>query len=133
MISLTPGQQRLLLEPNLAHFVTLMPDGSPQSTPLWVDYEDGYVLVNTAEGRQKPRNVRRDARVSLSIHDRNNLGRYLEVRGRVVDLLHEGAYEHLGKLARKYAGPSALNPASPTETRVILKIEPLHTTGMGLD
>jgi PPOX class probable F420-dependent enzyme len=130
MIQLTPAQQRLLLEPNLAHLVTLNKDGSPQSTPLWVDYEDGYVLVNTADERQKARNVKRDPRVSLSVVDRHSLTNYLEVRGRVVELVYDGAYDHLGKLARKYAGPAARNPAPLTQVRVILKIEPEHTTGV---
>ncbi len=132
MIQLTPEQQRLLLEPNLAHFVTLMKDGSPQSTPLWVDYEDGYVLVNTAEGRQKPRNIARDPRVTLSVADRNNLQKYLEVRGVVVDVIREGAFDHLTKLAHKYAGPSARNPSPSSEVRLIFKIEPLHITSQGL-
>ncbi|HWC28966.1 MAG TPA: PPOX class F420-dependent oxidoreductase [Dehalococcoidia bacterium] len=131
MIELTPEQQRLLLEPNLAHLATLNRDGSIQSTPLWVDFVDGYVLVNTAEGRQKPKNVRRDPRVTLSVVDRNNGQRYLEIRGHVVELVHEGAYEHLGMLARKYAGPRANNPAPQTQQRVIFKIEPLHTTSSG--
>ena len=133
MIQLTPEQRRLLEEPNLGHLVTLMKDGSPQSTPLWVDFADGYVLVNTAEGRQKPRNIRRDPRVTLSVVDRNLLQRYVEVRGRVVDLIHEGAYEHLTKLAHKYAGPDARNPAPPEQQRVIIKIEPLHVSGALLE
>ena len=133
MIQLTAEQQRLLLEPNLAHISTLMKDGSPQSTPLWVDYVDGYVLVNTAEGRQKPKNVRRDPRVTLSVVDRNNLTRYVEIRGRVVELIHEGAYEHLTKMALKYAGPQARNPSPPDQVRVIFKIEPQHTTSLGLE
>jgi PPOX class probable F420-dependent enzyme len=132
LVELTPEQRRIIEEPNLGHFVTLMKDGSPQSTPLWVDYEDGYVLINTAEGRQKPRNIRRDPRVTLSVVDRNTLTKYVEIRGRVVDLIHDGAYDHLTKLAHKYAGPNARNPAPPEEVRVIVKIEPLHVSGMGL-
>lgn len=133
MLKLTPQQRRLLDEPNLAHFATLMKDGSPQSTPLWVEYDGEYILVNTAEGRQKPRNVRRDPRVTLSVVDRNAPTKYVEIRGRVVDLIHEGAYDHLTKLALKYAGPRARNPSPDGEIRVIVKIEPLHVTGMGLD
>jgi PPOX class probable F420-dependent enzyme len=133
LVKLTPNQRRLLEEPNLAHFVTLMKDGTPQSTPLWVDYDGEYVLINTAEGRQKPRNIRRDPRVTLSVVDRNAGGRYVEIRGRVVDLIHDGAREHLTKLAQKYVGPDARSPAPPEEVRVIVKIEPLHVEGMGLD
>jgi PPOX class probable F420-dependent enzyme len=133
VVTLTPEQRRLLEEPNLAHICTLMKDGSPQSTPLWVDFDGEYVLVNTAEGRQKAVNLRRDPRVTLSVVDRNQLTRYVEVRGRVVDLIHDGAYDHLTKLAHKYAGPDARNPAPPQEVRVIVKIEPLHVSGMGLN
>lgn len=133
MIKLTAAQRRLLEEPNLAHFVTLMPDGTPQSTPLWVDYDGEYVLINTAEGRQKPRNIRRDPRVTLSVVDRNAMARYVEIRGRVVDLIHEGADDHLTKLAKKYAGPDAGNPSPSGEVRVMVKIEPLRVEGLGLD
>jgi PPOX class probable F420-dependent enzyme len=132
LVKLTPEQRRLLEEPNLAHISTLMKDGSPQSTPLWVDYDGEYVLVNTAEGRQKTRNMRRDPRVTLSVVDRNALIKYVEIRGRVVDLIHDGAYDHLTKLAHKYAGPEARNPAPPEEVRVIVKIEPLHVSGVGV-
>ena len=109
-----------------------MKDGSPQSTPLWVDFDGEYVLVNTAEGRQKAVNLHRDPRVTLSVVDRNQLTRYVEIRGRVVDFIHDGAYDHLTRLAKKYAGPDARNPAPPQEVRVILKIEPQHVSGMGL-
>jgi PPOX class probable F420-dependent enzyme len=133
VVKLTPAQRRLLDEPNLGHFVTLMKDGSPQSTPLWVDYDGEYVLINTAEGRQKPRNIRRDPRVTLSVVDRNTTTRYIEIRGRVVDLIHDGAFEHLTKLTRKYAGPDAKNPSPPGQVRVIVKVEPLHVSGNVLD
>jgi PPOX class probable F420-dependent enzyme len=128
MIELTAEQQRLLLEPNLAHIATINKDGSPQSTPLWVDFVDGYVLVNTADDRQKAKNVKRDPRVSLSVTDRKNLSKYVEIRGRVVELIYDGAYDHLTKMAHKYAGPQARNPAPSKQVRVIFKIEPLHTT-----
>jgi PPOX class probable F420-dependent enzyme len=133
LVELTAGQRRLLEEPNLAHLVTMMKDGSPQSTPLWVDYEDGYVYVNTAEGRQKAVNMHRDPRVTLSVVDRASMGRYVEVRGRVVEMIHEGAYDHLTKLAEKYFGPGTKNPSPPGEVRVICKIEPLRVQGVGVD
>jgi len=133
LVTLTPGQRRLLQEPNLAHLATLMKDGMPQSTPLWVDFEDGYVYVNTAEGRQKAINMHRDPRVTLSVVDRNSMGKYVEVRGHVVEMIHEGAYDHLTKLAEKYFGPGTRNPSPQGEVRVIVKIEPLHVEGVGLD
>jgi PPOX class probable F420-dependent enzyme len=125
-------QQQLLREPNLAHVVTIMSDGTPQSTPVWVDYADGHVLINTAEGRQKARNLHRDPRVALSVVDRNRFGNYVEVRGRVVEMTVEGADEHYAALARKYFGPDAKPRITPGEQRIIVKIEPSYVGGMFL-
>jgi len=130
MPELNERQQQLLLEPNLAHVVTLMKDGMPQSTPVWVDYADGQVLINTAEGRQKARNLAREARVALSVVDRNRLGNYVEIRGRVVEMTREGADEHYAFLARKYFGPEAKPRLTPGEQRIIVKIEPSYVGGM---
>jgi PPOX class probable F420-dependent enzyme len=129
MVQLTPDQLKLIEETNLAHLVTLMKDGSPQVTPLWVDHDGSHILVNTAEGRQKPRNLARDRRVALSITDHANPYRYIQVRGRVVEITREGAREHIIKLARKYMGRETQYPERPGEVRIILKIEPEHVTG----
>jgi PPOX class probable F420-dependent enzyme len=125
MAELTEGVRRLLEEPNLAHFVTLMPNGSPQVTPLWVDHDGTHVLINTAEGRQKPRNLARDPRVALSVVDRNSPYRYVQVRGRVVEITREGAFEHICKLSEKYTG-SANYPRRQGEQRIIVKVLPEH-------
>jgi PPOX class probable F420-dependent enzyme len=130
VVELNEKQQQLLKEPNLAHVVTLMKDGTPQSTPVWVDFAGGYVLINTAEGRQKPRNLRRDPRVALSVVDRNRFGNYVEVRGRVVEITTEGAEEHYAAMARKYLGPEAKPRMAPGEQRLIVKIEPSYVGGM---
>jgi PPOX class probable F420-dependent enzyme len=129
MVQLTPEQRALVQAPNLAHFVTLMKDGSPQVTPVWVDCDDTHVLINTAEGRQKPRNLARDKRVALSIADQNDQQRYIQIRGKVVETTHEGAREHIEKLARKYRGPDARYPHREGEQRVIVRIEPEHVEG----
>jgi PPOX class probable F420-dependent enzyme len=129
MVQLTPDQLKFIEDTNLAHLVTLMKDGSPQVTPLWVDHDGSHILVNTAEGRQKPRNLARDARVALSITDHANPYRYIQVRGRVVEITREGAWEHINKLARKYMGRDAQYPERSGEVRIILKIEPEHVTG----
>jgi len=131
-VTLTAAQRALLEAPNLAHFVTLMKDGSPQVTPVWVDYDGAHILVNTAEGRQKPRNLARDNRVALSVVDANDPYRYLQVRGRVVEMTREGAWEHINKLARKYRGPDARYPERPGEVRIIVKIAPEHVSGRGV-
>jgi PPOX class probable F420-dependent enzyme len=125
MAELPEGVRKLLDEPNIAHFVTLMPNGSPQVTPLWIDHDGTHVLINTAEGRQKPRNLARDPRVAISVVDRNNVYRYAQIRGRVVETTHEGAYEHICKLSQKYTG-NADYPRREGEQRMIVKVLPEH-------
>src|SRR5437899_3480027 len=83
---------------------TLMPDGSPQVTPVWCDFDGEYVIFNSAKGRQKDRNVRRDPRVALAIMDPENPYRYLEIRGHVVEITEQGADTHIDKMAKKYLG-----------------------------
>jgi PPOX class probable F420-dependent enzyme len=129
VIKLTPEQRKLIEDPNLAHFVTLMKDGSPQVTPVWVDCDDTHIVVNTAEGRQKPLNLARDRRVALSIVDANDIYRYMQVRGVVTEVTHEGALEHISKLGRKYRGEDYVYPARNGEQRVIIRIEPQHVSG----
>jgi PPOX class probable F420-dependent enzyme len=110
---------------------TLMPDGRPQVTPVWVDFDGEHVIFNSAKGRQKDRNVRRDPRVSLSLMDPENPYRYLEIRGSVVEITEEGAAEHINKMAKKYLGVDKYPYGQPGEVRVIYKIKPEHTTVMG--
>ncbi|HJQ27022.1 MAG TPA: PPOX class F420-dependent oxidoreductase [Blastocatellia bacterium] len=114
-----------------AHVATLMPDGTPQVTPVWVDYDGQYVIINSARGRQKDRNLKRSPVVALSIQDPDNPYRYLEVRGPVVEITEEGADEHIDKMAKKYMGVDRYPGRSPGEVRVLYKIEPQHTTSMG--
>jgi PPOX class probable F420-dependent enzyme len=129
LVQLTPEQRKLIEDKNLAHVATLMKDGSPQVTPVWVDCDDKHILINTAEGRQKPLNVGRDPRVALSIVDAEDIYRYIQVRGRVVEVTTEGAFEHISKLGRKYRGEDFVYPQRPGEQRVIIRIEPLRVTG----
>lgn len=115
---------KLFLEKNLAFLATLMKDGSPQITPTWVDLENNTVLINTAEGRVKQRNVTRDPRVAVSIVDQHNVYNMITVRGRVIEQTTKGADEHIDKLAKKYLGVDKYPFRSPNEKRVILKIKP---------
>ena len=92
----------LFSKPAFASLATLMPDGRPQVTPVWCDFDGTFVIFNTAKGRQKDRNIRRDPRVALSILDPDNAYRYLEIRGRVIEITEQGADEHIDKLAKKY-------------------------------
>jgi PPOX class probable F420-dependent enzyme len=114
-----------------AHLATLMPDGRPQVTPVWVEYDGSHVLINTAEGRQKDRNLQRDGRVALSIMDPGNPYRYLEIRGRVVERTKNGADANVDALAKKYLGKDQYPFRQPGEVRVIYKILPEHTTSNG--
>ena len=114
-----------------AALTTLMPDGSPQTTPVWVDTDGDYVIFNSAKGRQKDRNVRRDPRVALAIVDPENPYRYLEVRGKVAEITEQGADAHIDKMAKKYLGQDKYPYRQAGEVRVIYKIRPEHTTTMG--
>lgn len=126
--TLSQGAIALLQEPQLAHFVTLMSDGSPQVTPVWVDVEaDGSaILINTAEGRVKSKNVDRSPEVAVSVVDNKDPYRYITVRGTVVEQQHEGADDHIDFLAKKYLGVDSYPNRTPTEQRVILRIKPHH-------
>lgn len=112
-------------------FTTLMPDGGPQATPVWIDWQDGEIWVNSAVGRQKDRNVRRDPRVAVTVMDPENPYRYVEVRGRVREITQEGADAHIDRMAKKYLGQDQYPYRQPGEQRVLYKIsiEKAHAMG----
>ncbi len=110
---------------------TLMKDGSPQVTPVWVDYDGKLVRFNSAKGRVKDKNVRRDPRVSVSLQDPANPYRYLEIRGRVVEITEKSADDHINKLSQKYLGKPVYPYRQPGEVRVTYKIEPQKISSMG--
>ncbi|HTX06311.1 MAG TPA: PPOX class F420-dependent oxidoreductase [Steroidobacteraceae bacterium] len=114
-----------------ANLATLMPNGSPQVTPVWVDYDGRHVLINTAQGRQKDKNLQRDGRLAMSIFDPENPYRYLEVRGRVAERTREGADQHIDAMARKYLGQDKYPYRQPGEVRVLYKVTPERCTFMG--
>jgi PPOX class probable F420-dependent enzyme len=119
----------LLKGANIAHLATLMSDGTPHVTPVWVDVEDSTVLVNSAEGRLKVRNLRRDPRVGLSVADSQNSYAAVSIRGRVREITGDGADEHIDALARKYLGEERYPWRQPGEQRVIVRIDPEHVFG----
>jgi PPOX class probable F420-dependent enzyme len=131
--ALSEGVKKLFQEPNFAHLATLMTDGSPQVTPVWVELDGDRILVNTAEGRSKPRNVRRDPRVAISITKQDNPYSSAFIRGRVVELTQEGAEELIDKLAKKYLGQDRYPWRQPGEQRLIMVIEPEHVSSMMVD
>jgi PPOX class probable F420-dependent enzyme len=108
-----------------------MPDGSPQVTPVWVDFDGTHVLVNSARGRQKDKNIHQNSRVALSILDPDNPYRYLEIRGNVEAITEDGADDHIDKMAKKYMGKDKYPYRTPTEKRVLYKIRPTKTSQMG--
>jgi PPOX class probable F420-dependent enzyme len=114
-----------------ANLGTLNRDGSPQVTPVWVDYDGKHVRINSARGRQKDKNIARDPRVSISIQDPENPYRYLEIRGKVVEATEKGADDHINSLAKKYLGKDVYPFRQPGEKRVMYKIEPHHFSSMG--
>jgi anthraniloyl-CoA monooxygenase len=112
------------------HLATMMPDGTPQVTSVWVDYDGQYILINSAKGRQKDLNMERNPIVSIQIPDPDNPNRYLGIRGRVVEITEEGADEHLDQLAWRYTAREKYPPTwrFPNEVRRIYKIEPVNVT-----
>jgi len=116
--------RRLIQAKNFGFLATLMPDGSPQVTPTWIDVEDDYLIVNTAEGRLKHKNISRDPRVAVSLADQANPYNMVTIRGRVVEQTTTGADEHIDKMAKKYLGMDKYPGRMPGEKRLILKIKP---------
>ena len=121
--TLSAAAVQMLKEKHLAQLATLMADGTPQLTPVWVDVEDdgSHVLINTVAGRLKVRNASKNAAVAVSVVDANDWRRYVIVRGKVAALLTEGADEHIEKLSWKYRGAAFHHPG---DQRVILRIKP---------
>jgi PPOX class probable F420-dependent enzyme len=115
----------------LANLGTVMPDGSPQVTPVWFDYDGQVIRVNSAKGRVKDRNMRRNPHVALSIVDPDNAYRYLELRGRVVEITEAGADDHIDRLAKKYLGQDRYPYRRQGEVRVTYKIVPERGSSMG--
>jgi PPOX class probable F420-dependent enzyme len=131
--TMSPGLLKLLREPAFCQIATLMPDGSPQITQVWVDTDGEHILVNTGEGRQKTRNVQRDPRVAINVVDPANAWRLATVRGRVVDITTEGADDLIDQLAQKYLGVESYPFRNPAETRTTLKITPERISEVGLE
>lgn len=131
MTGLSPKVTKLLAKRTFAHLATVMPDGSPQVSPVWVDVEGDTILVNSAEGRLKDKNLRRDQRVALSATDPDNPYEAVMIRGRVVEITQKGANEHIDKMAKKYIGKDKYPFAQPGEVRVLYKIVAEKISAMG--
>ena len=114
----------------IAGLATVMPDGTPQVTPVWFDYVGGKVRVNTAKGRVKARNLKPGAPVALAIVDPDNPYRYVQIRGRVSSATEAGADAHIDSLAKKYLGKDKYPFRQPGEVRIMYEIEPGSVSGM---
>jgi PPOX class probable F420-dependent enzyme len=121
----------LFKKPAFGNLGTLMKDGSPQVTPVWVDYDGKHVRFNSAKGRIKDKNIRRDPRISITLQDPENPYRYLEIRGKVVEITEKGADAHIDSLAKKYLGKDVYPYRQPGEVRVTYVIEPNSFSSMG--
>ena len=107
-----------------AHLATLMPDGRPQVSPVWFDLDGDYFRVNSAKGRVKDKNMRRDKKVALSIQDPDNAYRHMDVQGEIVEITENGADAHINSLAKKYLNKDVYPFRAPGEVRVIYRIRP---------
>ncbi len=126
-----PSIKSLFENKNFAFVATSMKDGSPHVTPTWVDIEDSVILINTAIGRVKQKNVGRDPRVSLSVADNNNPYHMVTVTGAIVEqITGEEAEKHIDRLAKKYLNKDKYPGRSPGEKRILLKIKPKKVVHM---
>jgi PPOX class probable F420-dependent enzyme len=116
--------RELIEEPNFAAVSTLAEDGRPQTNVVWVDVDNGHVVVNSAEGRQWPENLRRDPRVTVTVVNHENPYEYVTIKGRLAEDTHEGADENIDRLAKKYLDKDEYPFRQPGEQRVMLRIEP---------
>lgn len=121
---MTDSTVNLFKEKNFAFVASLMKDGSPQITPVWIDYDGQFLLINTAERRTKQKNFERDPRIAVSVMDHNNPYNVVTVRGMVVEQTGAGADEHIDRMAKKYLGVDKYPFRNPDEKRIILKIKP---------
>jgi PPOX class probable F420-dependent enzyme len=131
--AISPGFRKLLGEPAFCQLATLMPDGSPQITQVWVETDGEHVLINTIEGSQKEKNVRRDPRVAVNVVDPKNAWRIAMVRGRAVEVTTEGAIEQIDRLAKKYLGRDTYPFHHPHRIRTTIKISPEKINATGLE
>lgn len=129
MSAIPASHADILKKRSFAHIATVDEYAVPQVTPVWVDSDSQFILINTAKGRKKDRNLRQNARVAISIQDPDDPYRYLGIQGRVAEITEEGADDHIHALSQKYWGRDFDIPAG--QIRVIYKIEPVNAWTMG--
>jgi PPOX class probable F420-dependent enzyme len=131
MTQIPQKMQDLLKDETKAFAVlaTIMEDGSPQATPVWFSWDGENLLINSASGRTKDRNMQRDRRIALTILDPNNPYRFLQVRGELSEITTEGARDHINQLSAKYTGNPVYQSGASDEQRVIYRLKPEHVSG----
>ena len=129
MVQIPESHRDIFDSKSFAHVATVDADGTPQVTPVWVEYDGEHILINSAQGRKKDRNMVERPQVALSIQDPANPYRYVGVQGRVVEITTEGAVEQIHRLSRKYTGQDY--PDLGNDVRVSYKIEPENVWVMG--
>ena len=127
MATLTDKQAALFRGANFGNVATIRDDGTPHVTPIWVDYDDGGVLFNTAVGRAKERHLRRDPRLSIGVFDAQNPYEWVEVTG-TAEFVEDGAHAHIDNLAKKYLGVDTYPYRTPEEVRVIVRVQPTRVS-----
>jgi PPOX class probable F420-dependent enzyme len=125
-MNLTEKAKRLIDEKNFANVATLMPDGSPQVTPMWVDRDGDTILLNNKKSRQRTRNLTRDPRVAIAVYDQNSPYVNTSIRGKVIEITEKGAEEHIDKLSMKYYGTPKYPRHDPKDPQVIMRVEATH-------
>ena len=130
-ISVEKYQDLLNQKKAFASLATQMPDGTPQVTPVWFDYDGKIIRVNSAKGRVKARNMKEGSPVALAIMDPDNPYRYVQIRGKVRRVTEQGADSHIDSLAKKYLDKDKYPFAQPGEVRIMYEIEPTSASGTG--
>lgn len=121
---LSERARRIIEGPNFASLATLMPDGSPHVSTIWIDHDGDDVVFNTAEGRVKTANIRRDPRVAISVFERADADEQVVIRGTVVEITRDGADDHIDKLAKKYLGVDDYPWRNPDLPRLLVRVRP---------
>ena len=129
---ITPALEQLLNEASYGQLATVMRDGAPHLTQVWLDTDGTHILVNTVASHQKVKNVRRDPRVAINVHDPAQPYRIANKRGKVVEMTPAGADEHIDVLAKKYLGVDQYPFRRPGQQRIVLKIQPERINSIGL-
>lgn len=131
MAAIPQSYRDLFDKKSFAHLATVGRDGTPQVTPVWIDYDGTHIRFNTARGRVKTKNLERNPAVALSVQDPENPYRYVQVKGRVTEMTEKGADEHIDALAKKYLGQDRYPYRRPGEVRVTVKVTPDTIQSMG--